>query len=87
MQSRDFCYWLQGFFEISNPESIDKDQVEMIKRHLHMVFEHEIDPSMGSKEHQEELKQTHEKGKEKPKVPQRTQYPSHFPGEPRRIMC
>ncbi len=45
MTSRDFCYWLQGFFEIARNETIDKSQTEMIKRHLALVFKHEIDPS------------------------------------------
>ena len=58
MKSRDFCYWLQGFFELEdlnkNPKKteIAKDQVECIRKHLNMVFCHEIDPSMGGKEHQ-----------------------------------
>lgn len=53
MTSRDFCYWLQGFFEISehnnDPEKITltKEQVESIKKHLNMAFRHEIDPSFG----------------------------------------
>jgi hypothetical protein len=45
MTSRDFAYWLQGFFEVSNPETITKEQTDMIKRHLNLVFFHEIDPS------------------------------------------
>ena len=46
MTSRDFCYWLQGMFELSDPKSLTKEQTSLIKKHLHMVFEHEIDPSM-----------------------------------------
>lgn len=46
MTSRDFCYWLQGFFEISGTNNLDVGQVEMIKRHLNLVFKHEIDPSI-----------------------------------------
>lgn len=46
MKSRDFCYWLQGYFEIDNTgEDLDSHKVEIIQRHLNMVFEHEIDPS------------------------------------------
>jgi uncharacterized protein YfkK (UPF0435 family) len=45
MTSREFAYWLQGFFEISGSEDLSKSQVEMIKKHLNMVFVHEIDPS------------------------------------------
>lgn len=46
MNSRDFCYWLQGVFEIGNISTLDARQVELIKRHLNMVFVHEIDPSI-----------------------------------------
>jgi len=63
MTSRDFCYWMQGFFEIQNPESIEKDKVEMIKKHLNLVFKHEIDPSMGDEEHQKALNKFHSTGK------------------------
>lgn len=39
MNDRDFCYWLRGFMEM-NPEleSINKEQIEMIKKHLDLVF-------------------------------------------------
>lgn len=46
MTSRDFCFWLQGYFEITNPEDISIEQTQMIRRHLALVFKHEIDPSM-----------------------------------------
>lgn len=47
MTSREFCYWLQGHFEINGnvPNALRVDQVDMIKRHLALVFKHEIDPS------------------------------------------
>jgi hypothetical protein len=46
MTSRDFAYWLQGFFEITGTNKIDEGQAEMIKNHLNLVFKHEIDPSL-----------------------------------------
>lgn len=46
MTSRDFCYWLQGYFEISSSKSLGERETEAIKRHLALVFRHEIDPSM-----------------------------------------
>ena len=45
MKSVEFCYWLQGMFELSKPQSLTPEQTELIKRHLAMVFKHEIDPS------------------------------------------
>lgn len=60
MTSRDFCYWLQGLFELS-PErkTLNAIQVELIRKHLAMVFIHEIDPSMGDKKHRAELDKAH----------------------------
>lgn len=59
MTSRDFVYWLQGFFEIENPQNIDAKKTQMIKNHLALVFKHEIDPSMGNEEHQSVLNTIH----------------------------
>lgn len=50
MTSRDFCYWLQGYFEIQSPKAIEEKELAMIKRHLNMVFAHEIDPSFDNVE-------------------------------------
>lgn len=59
MTSRDFCYWLQGFFEIQDPNIITQKQKQCIKKHLALVFKHEIDPSMGDDKHQKELNEIH----------------------------
>ena len=44
MTSVHFAYWLQGFFEISDSDTLTEKQVKMIKAHLNLVFKHEIDP-------------------------------------------
>ena len=49
MTSRDFCFWLQGFIEVSEPLTISNAQLDQIKKHLALVFAHEIDPPMGPK--------------------------------------
>lgn len=64
MTSREFVYWLQGYFEITAVQRGTTDgltalQVECIKNHLAMVFIHEIDPSAGPKEHQAKLDEAH----------------------------
>lgn len=41
MTPRDFCYWLQGLFEIGEPSELTPRQVEIIQNHLNMVFIHE----------------------------------------------
>jgi hypothetical protein len=46
MTSRDFCFWLQGLFEIANPQELNERATTQIKNHLNLVFKHEIDPSM-----------------------------------------
>jgi len=38
MTPENFCYWLQGFFEISGSNEITSGQAMMIKRHLDLVF-------------------------------------------------
>lgn len=60
MTSRDFCYWLQGLFELSEPRQLSVEQTTMVRRHLALVFEHEIDPSAGPPEKQAELSAIHE---------------------------
>jgi len=44
MKSQDFTYWLQGFFELSEADTLSKAQVGMIKQHLALVFDKKTDP-------------------------------------------
>lgn len=44
MNSIDFCFWLQGYFEVSGAKELTTDQTQIVKQHLHLVFKHEIDP-------------------------------------------
>lgn len=49
MKPDQFCYWLQGFFEVSensdNKEIIlTQKQINVIRAHLNLVFFHSIDP-------------------------------------------
>ncbi len=50
MTSRDFCYWLQGWFElngtIDHREGATPETLNTIRNHLALVFKHEIDPSI-----------------------------------------
>ena len=59
MTSRDFCYFLQGFYEIGGVKAITLEQSQLIQRHLALVFKHEIDPSAGDEAHQQELNEIH----------------------------
>lgn len=45
MKTENFCYWLQGFFELNNAgfQGLTEKQVGVIKNHLALVFKHEID--------------------------------------------
>lgn len=58
MKSVEFCYWLQGLFELAKPENLTPDQTALVKKHLDMVFIHEIDPSY-PKEQQPALNEAH----------------------------
>lgn len=44
MTPQDFCYWLQGYFDLSNNVTLTQGQVEQIKNHLKLVSYHHIDP-------------------------------------------
>jgi len=59
MTARDFCYWLQGTFEVASLEELNKEQTQTVKNHLNLVFVHEIDPSMGDEKHQAKLNEIH----------------------------
>lgn len=60
MKSRDFCYWLQGYMELTPSHSgLTAAQLDTVRQHLAMVFKHEIDPAMGYARHQTELNQIH----------------------------
>lgn len=45
MKAVEFCYWLQGVFEVADLRALDEKQTDLVKRHLAMVFVHDIDPS------------------------------------------
>jgi hypothetical protein len=50
MTSRDFVYWLQGYFEILDPKNqggalpLGPMQAQCIREHLALVFKHELAP-------------------------------------------
>lgn len=65
MKTTEFCYWLQGFFEIaeaaaSEEMSLTAPQVSVIRNHLALVFKHDIDPKAGPPEYQAELQSIHD---------------------------
>lgn len=41
MNAENFCYWLQGAFELGNQVTLEHDQVQIIKDHLSLVFKKE----------------------------------------------
>lgn len=70
MTAVNFCYWLMGKLEIDESKQGDAGhytegfsvaQVEVIKRHLAMVFAHDIDPKAGGAEEQAKLNVIHKK--------------------------
>ena len=47
MTPRDFCYWLQGHFEVGDvaglPKTMSAAQVTMVKKHLELTFMAKVD--------------------------------------------
>lgn len=37
MNSENFCYWLQGVFEIANLQELNTKQTLIVKEHLKLV--------------------------------------------------
>lgn len=69
MTPTEFCYWLQGYFELSSKEEepaehkLTPQQVESIKNHLNLVFYHSIDPEHEkgmTKEQIEKMQEVHD---------------------------
>lgn len=69
MKMQEFCYWLQGYFELlSDSDSASDDdlpvinnaQAKVIQQHLAMVFKHDIDPQYGDAQQQQELQNIHD---------------------------
>jgi len=68
MTARDFAYWLQGFFELadagdtiaSGPIGLTPKQTDLVKRHLALVFVHDIDPKAGPPDTQKLLQEIHD---------------------------
>lgn len=50
MKNSEFAYWLQGFFEISDPQKITKKQREIILNHINLCLTYEkMKPSSNKK--------------------------------------
>lgn len=62
MTAINFCYWLQGYFElkqtIDHRDGATPETMASIEKHLSLVFKHEIDPSFPA-EQQEKLNAIH----------------------------
>ena len=92
MNATDFCYWLQGFFELASqsgsqePITLSRQQVEVIRRHLNLVFVHDIDPKAGPPEYQAMLQQIHDGDAPLNFVEEGTP-PSYESTRPERIRC
>lgn len=39
MTPENFCYWLQGVFEVTDAKTLTEAQVQIIKNHLTLVFD------------------------------------------------
>lgn len=85
MNYEQFAIWLHGYLEISNAETIDKNQTQIIKDHLALLFEKktpdrgkkkEVDPLENLKEAVKEWEKNKLKDTEYPPYPP---YPPHAP--------
>ena len=64
MTAVNFCYWLQGYFEVAGIKpnvgcTLTNEQAATIQRHLSLVFAHDIDPKAGGPAEQKKLNDLH----------------------------
>lgn len=62
MKADNFCYWLQGFIELGDPDKITQEQMKEIRDHLKIVFKYDIDTRYGDSKHQAKLSSIHNPG-------------------------
>jgi hypothetical protein len=74
MDAYEFCYWLQGYFELSGgtDQPMSADQVKAVANHLDLVFVHDIDMKANKQSNltAEQLQDIHDNGS-----PTKTSYP------------
>lgn len=54
MDPTSFCYWLKGFFEISDAKELTQKQVQIVRDHLDLVF-NKVTPNRNTDEVIEEF--------------------------------
>ena len=98
MNYEQFAIWLHGFLEISNAETINKEQTQIIKDHLALLFEKKT-PIRKEKKEEDTLehfkKLAEEWEKRRPKDTEYPKYPPYapmpmptYPGfDPHKIIC
>lgn len=97
MNYEQFAIWLHGFLEISNVEEINKEQTQIIKDHLALLFDKKTPDRSKKKDDTvdrlkklaEEWEKRQPKDKEYPKYPPCAPVPiPTYPGfEPYKIIC
>ena len=65
MKATEFCYWLQGYFEVAGVQGRPKvglsaQATRCIQQHLALVFRHDIDSQAGPPAYQAELQAIHD---------------------------
>lgn len=47
MTPENFCYWLQGYFEISHTKTLNAMQIQVVQDHLNLIFD-KVTPDRGT---------------------------------------
>ena len=96
MNYEQFAIWLHGFLEISNAETINKQQTQIIKDHLALLFEKKTPDRKEKKEDDSlehlkklavEIEKRRAKDAEYPKYPPYAPMPTYPEFNPHKIIC
>jgi hypothetical protein len=70
VNATEFCYWLQGYIEVTKAGqppgnsplmwTLNQGQLDVIDRHLALVFRSDIDPKQGPPAVQQQLQTIHD---------------------------
>ncbi len=82
MNYEQFATWLHGFLEISNAEEINKEQTQIIKDHLALLFDKKT-PDRSNKKEEDSTAYLKKLVEEMEKIrPKDTKYPKYPPYAP-----
>ena len=65
MTPEQFCYWLNGFFDLTDSKELNEEQVKVLRSHLDLIFNKQAS-GIGEKKYSKDIFDLPESLKPKP---------------------